>query len=207
MLPPRAQFDGDRVSQLLGSLRDDLVGVANLHQHIETVARRARQAEQQGKPFEGFLHCRFVGPPGTGKTSAAMRMGELLRAMGLVSRGHVHAVNPVGDLISAYVGEYAQRVADHFQQARGGILFVDEAYQLAEQEQGRLVIHQIVQTLTSPGFADTVVVLAGYRDAMNSLIEANPGLQSRIPNEIVFEELTDEELVECSTACSRSGNL
>jgi SpoVK/Ycf46/Vps4 family AAA+-type ATPase len=125
-----------------------------------------------------------------------MRMGELLRAMGLVSRGHVHPVNPVGDLASPFVGEYAQLVAEHFQHARGGILFIDEAYQLAEQEQGRQVIHQIVQTLTSPGFADTVVVLAGYRDPMNSLIQANSGLQGRIPNEVVFEELTDQELVE-----------
>lgn len=195
-LPPIAKYDGERVTELLGSLRDDLVGVANLHVHLEKIARRAKQAEQQGRAFEGFLHSRFVGPPGTGKTSAAMKMGELLFAMGLVSRGHVHVVNPVGDLISPYVGEYAERVADHFQQARGGILFVDEAYQLAEQEQGRLVIHQIVQTLTSPGFADTVVVLAGYRDAMNSLMAANPGLMSRIPNEVVFEELTNEELVE-----------
>lgn len=195
-IPPAARHDAVQAASLLASLRDELIGAGNLHQHLELVARRSRQAEEQGRLFEGALHCRFVGPPGTGKTSAAMRMGELLHAMGLVSRGHVHTVNPVGDLISQYAGDYAQRVAHHFQQARGGVLFIDEAYQLAEQEQGRLVVHQIVQTLTSPGFADTAVVLAGYRDAMNSLVASNPGLQSRIPNEIVFDALTDDELVE-----------
>lgn len=195
-IPPAARHDASRVASLLVSLKDELVGAGNLHRHLELIARRARQAEEQGRLLEGALHCRFVGPPGTGKTSAAMRMGQLLHAMGLVSRGHVHAVNPVGDLISQYVGEYAQRVAHHFQQARGGVLFIDEAYQLAEQEQGRLVVHQIVQTLTSPGFSDTVVVLAGYRDPMNSLIASNPGLQSRVPNEVVFDALTDDELVE-----------
>ncbi len=195
-IPPAAKYDAARVASLLASLRAELVGVDNLHQYLGLVARRSRQAEEQGRLFEGALHCRFVGPPGTGKTSAAKRMGEVLCSMGLVSRGHVHLVNPVGDLISPYVGEYAQRVADHFQQARGGVLFIDEAYQLAEQEQGRLVVHQIVQTLTSPGFADTVMVLAGYRDAMNSLMASNPGLQSRVPNEIVFDALTDHELIE-----------
>lgn len=186
MVPVAAGYDDARVQQLLAWLSQDLVGTEQLHEFLHGTAVKAKHAHEQGELFKELLHCRFVGPPGTGKTTAARKLGELFKAMGLLSRGHVHEVDPIADFGSQREGQYAQRVKEQFQLARGGVLFVDEAYQLAEQHEGTLILHQIVQTLTSQGFADTVVVLAGYRDKMNDLMAVNSGLGRRIPHEIVF---------------------
>lgn len=194
MVPEAARYDAQRVEELLRALDADFVGLADLKDHLKRIARRARQADERGEPVEGFLHCRFVGPPGTGKTTVARRVGEIFHAMGLLSTGRLREVNPVSDFGSQYVGQYAQRVAEQFNLAKGGVLFVDEAYQLAEQDQGVQIVHQIVQTLTEPSFADTLVVMAGYREQMNRLFECNPGLTSRIPNEIGFSPFSVDEL-------------
>lgn len=193
MVPSAATYNDEEVERLLAQLAKDLVGTENLHEFLRKTALRAKQA--QGESFNEPLHCRFVGPPGTGKTSAARKLGELLKAMGLLSSGHVREVDPIAGFGSQYVSAYAQRVKEQFQLARGGVLFVDEAYQLAEQEQGRQIIHQIVQTLTAPEFADTVLILAGYRDKMNDLMAVNSGLGRRIPNEIVFPPFGSEALL------------
>ncbi len=205
--PPVVTHDSAAVDKLLKSLRSEFVGLEDLHRHLETVARKSRRAEQLGKPIEGPHHCRFVGPPGTGKTTAARKMGAVFKAMGLLSQGHVHVVNPVRDLMSAYVSEYANCVAKAFESARGGVLFIDEAYRLNDQEQGRKVLDEIVQTLTLSTFADTIVVLAGYQEEMNGVMQANPGLESRIPHEVVFDELTDGELIELFYRSLKSQDL
>lgn len=194
MVPEAARYDAPRVSNLLAQLDADFIGLSGMKEYLRKIARRARDADEQNEPLQGFVHCRFVGPPGTGKTTVARRVGEIFHAMGLLSTGKVREVNPVADFGSQYVGQYAQRVAEQFQLAKGGVLFIDEAYQLAEQDQGLQIIHQIVQTITQPNFADTLVVMAGYRDPMNRLVDLNQGLASRVPNEIVFEALTVNEL-------------
>ncbi len=186
MVPVAAGYDDALVERLLAGLSRELVGTKDLHEFLRKTALEAKHAHEQGELFNPVLHCRFVGPPGTGKTTAARKLGELFKAMGLLSTGHVREVDPIAGFGSQYVNEYAQRVKEQFQLARGGVLFVDEAYQLAEQDQGRQILHQIVQTLTSQGFADTVVILAGYRDKMNDLMAVNSGLGRRIPHEIVF---------------------
>ncbi len=195
MVPEAARFSNDRAQQLLSALDKDFVGLGELKAYLRKTASRARQAEEFGTPIEGFLHCRFVGPPGTGKTTVARRVGEIFHAMGLLSHGRVREVNPVSHFGSQYVSQYAERVAEQFRLAKGGVLFIDEAYQLANDDQGNQIIHQIVQTLTQPTFADTLVIMAGYREPMNRLLERNPGLASRIPNEIVFESFSADELV------------
>ena len=195
MVPEAARYDAQRVEELLRALDTDFVGLSDLKDYLRKTARRARYADEQGEPIEGFLHCRFVGPPGTGKTTVARRVGEIFHAMGLLSTGRLREVNPISDFGSQYVSEYAKRVAEQFNLAKGGVLFIDEAYQLAEQDQGRQIVHQIVQTLTQPSFADTLVVMAGYREPMNRLVEQNSGLESRIPNEIVFQPFSVEELI------------
>ncbi len=194
MVPEATRYDNDRVQELLSNLNTDFVGLSELKEFLRKTALRARRAEEFGTPVEGFLHCRFVGPPGTGKTTVARRVGQIFHAMGLLSHGRVREVNPVSHFGSQYVSQFAERVAEQFRLAKGGVLFIDEAYQLAEQEQGVQIIHQIVQTLTQPTFADTLVIMAGYREPMNRLLERNSGLASRIPNEIVFEPFTVDEL-------------
>ncbi|WP_373653832.1 AAA family ATPase [Schlesneria sp. DSM 10557] len=194
MVPETTRYDNDRVQDLLTNLNTDFVGLKNLKEFLQKTALRARRAEECGTLVEGFLHCRFVGPPGTGKTSVARRVGQIFHAMGLLSHGRVREVNPVSHFGSQYVSQFAEQVAEQFRLAKGGVLFIDEAYQLAEQDQGVQIIHQIVQTLTQPTFADTLVIMAGYRDPINRLLERNPGLASRIPNEIVFEQFSVDEL-------------
>jgi len=196
MVPEAARYNHNRVQELLSALDKEFVGLTEFKDYLRKMASRARHAEDLGTPVEGFLHCRFVGPPGTGKTTVARRVGEIFHAMGLLSHGRLHEVNPVSDFGSQYVSEYAERVVEQFQLAKGGVLFIDEAYQLAEQDQGVQIIHQIVQTLTQPTFADTLVIMAGYRDPMNRLLEQNSGLASRIPNEIVFQSFSVDELVD-----------
>ena len=142
-------------------------------------------------------NCYFLGNPGTGKTTVAREMGKLFFLLGLISEDKpLKEVDPIQAFTSSYVGEYAQKVKDVFNDALGGVLFIDEAYQLAKDDQGRKVLDQIVKMATEPRYMDMIIIMAGYPDEMQELAQCNPGLKRRFPNQVYFDDFSNAELVE-----------
>ncbi len=145
------------------------------------------------------IHAVFTGNPGTGKTTVAKMMGKLYRKMGLLSRGHVHEVDRV-NLVGEYIGQTAPKVKEAIEKARGGILFIDEAYSLARtnddtKDFGREVIEILVKEM-SDGEGDLAVIVAGYPKEMNHFLESNPGLRSRFKLYYDFADYKPNELWE-----------
>ena len=143
------------------------------------------------------LHMCFTGPPGTGKTTVALRMAELLHRLGYLEQGHlVHAMRD--DLVAEYIGQTApktKRVLDH---AMGGVLFIDEAYYLFRpgdsKDYGQEVIDILLQVMENER-DKLVVILAGYKDRMDEFFGSNPGMSSRIAHHLDFAAYELDELV------------
>lgn len=147
------------------------------------------------------LHAMFLGSPGTGKTTVAKQMGRILREAGLLSKGHVVEKQRANLLGPNYSNEESNTL-EAIEEAQGGILFIDEAYQLYQPEDprdpGRLVIETLMTALADESRRDWMLILAGYPDEMKRMFNMNPGLKSRIPNSniYVFEDFTIPELME-----------
>ena len=162
-------------------------------------ARRAR-ARPRGprRPSRRALHMCFTGNPGTGKTTVAMRMAEMLHRLGYVRKGHVVAVTR-DDLVGQYIGHTAPKTKDVLKRAMGGVLFIDEAYYLHrpenEKDYGQEAIEILLQVMENQR-DDLVVILAGYADRMDAFFESNPGMASRIAHHVEFPDYTDDELLE-----------
>jgi len=143
------------------------------------------------------MHLVFSGNAGTGKTTVARVVGELLHALGVLRTGQVVETDRA-DMVAGYVGQTALKVRDVVERARGGILFVDEAYALVKDDKdafGREAIDTLMK-LTEDLRDDLVVVLAGYPAEMTELLSRNPGLRSRFPTTIYFEDYSAEELMQ-----------
>jgi len=143
------------------------------------------------------IHSVFIGNPGTGKTTIAGYIGKLYKKMGLLSKGHVIEVDRV-DLIGEYIGQTAPKVKQIIEQARGGVLFIDEAYALARtnddsKDFGREVIEILVKEMSSPG-CDFAVIVAGYPAEMKHFLNSNPGLKSRFKMIYDFPDYLPQEL-------------
>jgi SpoVK/Ycf46/Vps4 family AAA+-type ATPase len=142
-------------------------------------------------------HSVFIGNPGTGKTTVAGMMGKLYKKMGLLSKGHVHDVDRV-DLVGEYIGQTAPKVKEALEKARGGVLFIDEAYSLARSNDdskdfGREVIEILVKEMSN-GPGDLAVIVAGYPREMRYFLDSNPGLKSRFKLYYEFEDYLPQEL-------------
>ncbi|MCB9195822.1 MAG: AAA family ATPase [Flavobacteriales bacterium] len=145
------------------------------------------------------LHTVFTGNPGTGKTTVAKKMGKIFKSMGLLSSGHVHEVDR-SDLVAEFIGQTAPKVKDAIEKARGGVLFIDEAYSLAREGEsskdfGKEVIEILLKEM-SDGEGNLAVFVAGYPKEMNVFINSNPGLKSRFANYYHFPDYLPEELME-----------
>jgi probable Rubsico expression protein CbbX len=138
----------------------------------------------------------FTGNPGTGKTTVALRMAEILHRLGYVRKGHLVAVTR-DDLVGQYIGHTAPKTKEILKKAMGGVLFIDEAYYLYrpenERDYGQEAIEILLQVMENQR-ADLVVILAGYKDRMDTFFGSNPGLSSRIAHHIDFPDYAPEEL-------------
>lgn len=144
------------------------------------------------------LNLVFTGNPGTGKTTVAMLLGKIYYNLGLLSKGHVHEVDRA-DLIAGFIGQTAPKTKEAIKKAKGGILFIDEAYALHREDSDRDFGEEAIEVLMkemSDGTGDLAVVVAGYPDEMNSFLNSNPGLKSRFSNYFHFPDYTPKELLE-----------
>ena len=183
---------------------DKLVGCTEIKQRIEQLTmfsrynRLIQKMNPTGKRHNVSLHSIFFGRPGTGKTTVCKIMGSLLRRSGALSVGHVVVCNR-RDFIGTRWGDEERVVRQAVEEARGGVLMIDEAYQLDSgnpHDPGRLVIPLLMDILSDETQRDIAIVLCGYKKEMKRLIDLNPGLTSRFPNVFEFKDFTIDELLE-----------
>lgn len=198
---PRLLADS-RVTEVLDELERELIGLKPVKTRIQDIAalllvRRAR--EQMGlRGSSPSLHMSFTGNPGTGKTTVAVRMAQILYRLGYVRKGHLIAVTR-DDLVGQYIGHTAPKTKEILKKAMGGVLFIDEAYYLFrpenERDYGQEAIEILLQVMENQR-DDLVVILAGYGDRMDGFFRSNPGLSSRIAHHLDFPDYLPEELEE-----------
>jgi len=197
-----------QVESVMDELDRDLVGLAPVKQRIRDIAAllvvdklRLNLGLAAGPAGSGpSLHMSFTGNPGTGKTTVAMRMAEILHRLGYVRKGHLVAVTR-DDLVGQYIGHTAPKTKEVLKKAMGGVLFIDEAYYLYrpenERDYGQVAIEILLQVMENQR-DDLVVILAGYKDRMDTFFRSNPGLSSRIAHHIDFPDYAQDELLEIS---------
>ena len=195
-----AELRDSHVSEVLDGLERDLIGLAPVKSRIRDISAlllidrlRTRAGLSTGAPA---LHMSFTGNPGTGKTTVAMRMAEILHRLGYLRKGHLTAVTR-DDLVGQYIGHTAPKTREILKRAMGGVLFIDEAYYLYrpenERDYGQEAIEILLQEMEN-NCDDLVVILAGYQDRMERFFRSNPGLSSRIAHHIEFPDYTSAEL-------------
>jgi len=198
----RAEYESSGVAEVLRELDNELIGLAPVKQRIRETAAlllvdRARR--DMGLMHETpTLHMSFTGNPGTGKTTVAMKMADLLHRLGYIRKGHLVSVTR-DDLVGQYIGHTAPKTKEVLKKAMGGVLFIDEAYYLYrpdnERDYGQEAIEILLQVMENSR-DDLVVIMAGYGERMEKFFTANPGFRSRIAHHIEFPDYTDDELFE-----------
>ena len=191
-----------QVEDVLAELDRDLVGLAPVKARIRDIAallvidklRGNLGLTSQAPP----LHMSFTGNPGTGKTTVALRMAQILHRLGYVRKGHLVAVTR-DDLVGQYIGHTAPKTKEVLKKAMGGVLFIDEAYYLYrpenERDYGQEAIEILLQVMENQR-DDLVVILAGYKDRMDTFFQSNPGMSSRIAHHLDFPDYSAGELMQ-----------
>jgi probable Rubsico expression protein CbbX len=203
--PPRTVAEvlaSTQVEAVMDELDTDLVGLAPVKARIRDIAAmlvvdrlRAAHGLTAHPPS---LHMCFTGNPGTGKTTVALRIAQILHRLGYVRRGHVVSVTR-DDLVGQYIGHTAPKTKEVLKKAMGGVLFIDEAYWLYrpdnERDYGQEAIEILLQVMENQR-DDLVVILAGYKDRMDTFFGSNPGMSSRIAHHIDFPDYGGTELLQ-----------
>jgi probable Rubsico expression protein CbbX len=185
---------------VLEELDRDLIGLKPVKRRIRETASlllvdRVRRTLGLARETP-TLHMSFTGNPGTGKTTVALRMADLLHRLGYIRRGHLVTVTR-DDLVGQYIGHTAPKTKEALKKAMGGVLFIDEAYYLYrpenERDYGQEAIEILLQVMENQR-DDLVVILAGYADRMDTFFGSNPGFRSRIAHHIDFPDYGEDEL-------------
>jgi probable Rubsico expression protein CbbX len=197
----QAAWTSSGVASVIGKLEEEMIGLAPVKSRIRDIAAlllvdgmRRQHGFATGAPS---LHMSFTGTPGTGKTSVALRMAEILHRLGYIRKGHLIAVTR-DDLVGQYIGHTAPKTREVLKRAMGGVLFIDEAYYLFrpenERDYGQETIEILLQEMENHR-DDLVVIMAGYKDRMDQFFRSNPGLSSRVAHHIEFPDYSTAELL------------
>ena len=196
-----AELKSSNVQEVLDKLDRELIGLKPVKTRIREIAAlllvdrlRKKFALSSETPT---LHMNFTGNPGTGKTTVALRMAEILHRLGYVREGHLVSVTR-DDLVGQYIGHTAPKTKEVIKKAMGGVLFIDEAYYLYkpenERDYGAESIEILLQVMEN-NRDDLVVILAGYKDRMDKFFNSNPGMRSRIAHHVDFPDYSPAELL------------
>jgi probable Rubsico expression protein CbbX len=195
------EYRASNIHEVLEKLDNELVGLTPVKTRIRETAAlllvdRARRKLNMAA-VSPTLHMSFTGNPGTGKTTVALRMAEILHRLGYIREGHLVAVTR-DDLVGQYIGHTAPKTREVIKKAMGGVLFIDEAYYLYkpenERDYGQESIEILLQVMEN-NRDDLVVILAGYKDRMDRFFHSNPGFRSRVAHHIDFPDYSDAELM------------
>jgi probable Rubsico expression protein CbbX len=197
----QAEYQSSHIQEVLDKLDRELIGLKPVKTRIREIAAlllverlRKKMALTSATPT---LHMCFTGNPGTGKTTVALRMAEILHKLEYVREGHLVAVTR-DDLVGQYIGHTAPKTREVIKKAMGGVLFIDEAYYLYkpenERDYGQESIEILLQVMEN-NRDDLVVILAGYKDKMDRFFMSNPGMRSRIAHHLEFPDYSPDELL------------
>ncbi len=197
-----ALYDQSNIAEVLALLDSDLIGLVPVKTRIREIAALLLvEAARRGMGIQAdppSLHMSFTGNPGTGKTTVAKRMADVLHRLKYVRRNHVVTVTR-DDLVGQFIGHTAPKTKEVLKKAMGGVLFIDEAYYLYrpenERDYGQEAIEILLQMMED-NRDDLVVILAGYKDRMDTFFRSNPGMASRIAHHIDFPDYSANELFE-----------
>jgi probable Rubsico expression protein CbbX len=206
----QALLEESHINEVLDKLDQDLVGLVPVKQRIREIAAyllitkaRLQLGIEAAKPS---LHMCFTGNPGTGKTTVALKMADILHRLGYIRQNHVVSVTR-DDLVGQYIGHTAPKTKEVIKKAMGGVLFIDEAYYLYkpenERDYGQESIEILLQTMENHR-DDLVVILAGYQDRMGTFFKSNPGMSSRIAHHVDFPDYDENELLEIANMMTKS---
>ncbi|CAH1387198.1 Protein CbbX [Candidatus Nitrotoga sp. M5] len=196
-----AEFRDSNIDEVLTKLDRELIGLLPVKTRIRETAALLLVDRVRKKlnlsAVSPTLHMSFTGNPGTGKTTVALRMAQILHRLGYVREGHLISVTR-DDLVGQYIGHTAPKTKEVIKKAMGGVLFIDEAYYLYkpenERDYGAESIEILLQVMEN-NRDDLVVILAGYKDRMDKFFHSNPGMRSRIAHHIDFPDYSAEELL------------
>lgn len=194
-------YEKTGIENILGQLDEELVGLEDVKTKVREISSvllfdRIREL-QELSTLQSSLHMSFTGRPGTGKTSVAAKIGLVLRNLGYLSKGHITTVTRE-DMVGQYVGHTAPKTKECLNQARGGMLFIDEAHHLYkpdnERDYGSEAIELLLQVMENQR-DDLIFVFSGGKDKIEGFFNSNPGISSRVGNHVDFVDYNTDELV------------